>query len=97
MDDYKRDYGNLSDDLDRLIARVYEDMEEIKVRFSEKATEITEHNLLREEYETCIEDIARISLAIESKSQKPTSKLNLESLKVKINFWKGRNDSYGLF
>ncbi|CAF4463156.1 unnamed protein product, partial [Rotaria sp. Silwood2] len=81
LDDYKNDYGNLSDDLDKIIIRVYEDMDDIKVRFNEKTSELNDYNILRDEYENCIDNISKISQIIEAKTRKTNVKLNLDSLK----------------
>ncbi|CAF1425562.1 unnamed protein product [Rotaria sordida] len=81
LDDYKNDYGNLSDDLDKIIIRVYEDMDDMKVRFNEKLSELNDYNILRNEYENCIENILKISQIIETKTRKTNVKLNLDLLK----------------
>ena len=77
VDDYKNDYGNFSDDIDKMINRVYEDTEDIKARFSEKVAEFQDFDHLRNEYEVCYENLSKIVQQIESKSR-----LNLDLLKV---------------
>jgi dsDNA-specific endonuclease/ATPase MutS2 len=82
VDDYKNDYGNFSDDIDKMINRVYEDTEDIKARFNEKVSELNEFNLLRNEYETCFENLSKIIQHIETKTRQTNVRLNLDLLKV---------------
>jgi hypothetical protein len=72
----------LSDDLDKMIIRVYEDMEDIKTRLNEKSTELNDCSVLRNEYENCIENLSKIIQVIETKSRQANAKLNLDLLKV---------------
>jgi hypothetical protein len=82
VDDYKNDYGNFFDDIDKMINRVYEDTEDIKARFNEKVSELNEFNLLRNEYETCFENLSKIIQHIETKTRQTNVRLNLDLLKV---------------
>ena len=70
LNDYKNDYGNLSDNLDTIIVRVNDDMENIKVRLTEKTSELNQFHLLQNEYDDCIETILKVSQTIETKIQK---------------------------
>ncbi|MCC7159914.1 MAG: hypothetical protein IT281_10315 [Ignavibacteria bacterium] len=88
LDDYKNTYGNLTDDLEKIIIRVYEEIDDIKLRFNEKKAQLNDLNLLRDEYESSIENITKVLLIIEAKTQKTNIVLNLDALKVKekLNF-----------
>jgi hypothetical protein len=65
-----------------MINRVYEDTEDIKARFNEKASEFNDFNILRNEYESCIENLTKIIQHIENKTRQTNAKLNLDLLKV---------------
>ncbi|CAF4683847.1 unnamed protein product, partial [Rotaria magnacalcarata] len=79
----KNAYGNLSDDLEKIVIRVYEEIDDIKLRINEKKTQLNDLNLLRDEYESSIENITKVLLIIEAKAQKTNNALNLDALKVK--------------
>ncbi|CAM4836468.1 unnamed protein product [Rotaria magnacalcarata] len=81
LDDYKNAYGNLSDDLEKIVIRVYEEIDDIKLRINEKKTQLNDLNLLRDEYESSIENITKVLLIIEAKAQKTNNALNLDALK----------------
>jgi hypothetical protein len=82
--DYKNDYGNFSDDIDKMINRVYENTEDIKAHFNEKkkTSEFNDFNILGNEYTNCIENLMKIIQHIESKTRQTNAKLNLNLLKV---------------
>ncbi|CAF5136770.1 unnamed protein product, partial [Rotaria magnacalcarata] len=42
LDDYKNAYGNLSDDLEKIVIRVYEEIDDIKLRINEKKTQLND-------------------------------------------------------
>ncbi|CAF4349220.1 unnamed protein product, partial [Adineta steineri] len=69
LNNYKHIYGNISDDLDKMITRVTEDMTELRSRLDEKQIEIQVYNTTRDEYENIIENITKIIQTIEIKSQ----------------------------
>ena len=71
-----------------MIIRVYEDMEDMKTRLNEKATELNDCNILRNEYENCLENLSKIIQVIETKTRQANAKLNLDLLKVKFKFKK---------
>ncbi|CAM2712242.1 unnamed protein product [Rotaria socialis] len=81
LDDYKNTYGNISDDLEKIIIRVYEEIDDIKLRINEKKAQLNDLNLLRDEYESSIENITKVLLVIEAKTQKTNIALNLDALK----------------
>lgn len=84
-DDYKRDYGNISDDLDKMITRVIEDTADVKARLNEKVSELNAYNIIRDEYENIIHNISKIIQLIETKTQQSHGidlRLNLDLLKV---------------
>jgi len=66
-----------------MISRVYEDMEDIKARFNEKSSELNDYNVLRDEYENCMENLLKMIQIIETKTRQTNAKLNLDLLKVK--------------
>jgi hypothetical protein len=93
VEDYKNDYGNLSDDLDKTITGAFEGLEDMKVRLIEKASELNDYNILRDEYENCIDNISKMTQLFETKTRQSRgtdSRLNLDLLKVtkNFNFWK---------
>jgi hypothetical protein len=93
VEDYKNEYGNLSDDLDKTITGAFEGLEDMKVRLIEKASELNDYNILRDEYENCIDNISKMTQLFETKTRQSRgtdSKLNLDLLKVtkNFNFWK---------
>ncbi|CAF3475042.1 unnamed protein product [Rotaria socialis] len=69
LTDYKRLFGSPTDDLDKMVTRVLEDMTEIKIRFDEKESELNAYNVIRDEYENMMETILRILQIIETKTQ----------------------------
>ncbi|CAF3855305.1 unnamed protein product, partial [Adineta steineri] len=69
LNNYKHTHGNISDDLDKMITRVTEDMTELRSRLDEKQIEIQVYNTTRDEYENIIENITKIIQTIETKSQ----------------------------
>ncbi|CAF3725966.1 unnamed protein product [Adineta steineri] len=79
VNDYKHAFRNLSDDLDKMISRVYEDMEDMKVRLNEKLSELNDFNILRNDYETCIDNISKNIQTVETKiRQSHTQDLTIE-------------------
>ena len=83
--EYKREYGNTSDDLDKMIARVVEDMAEVRARLHEKGSELNAYNVVREEYESTIENILKIIELSETRIKQTHGidlRQNLDSLKV---------------
>ncbi|CAF4141502.1 unnamed protein product, partial [Rotaria sordida] len=85
LNDYKHVYGNISDDLDKMITRIIEDMAEVRARFNEKETELNAFNIIRDEYENLMENLLKIIQIIETKTQQSHSidlRQNLDLLKV---------------
>jgi hypothetical protein len=66
-----------------MISRIYEDMEEMKTRLNEKSSELNDYNVLRDEYESCLDNLSKIIQVIETKTRQTNVKLNLDLLKVK--------------
>ncbi|CAM4803210.1 unnamed protein product [Rotaria magnacalcarata] len=88
LTDYKRLFGNPTDDLDKMVTRVLEDMTEIKIRFDEKESELNAYNVIRDEYENMMETILRIIQIIETKTQQSHGidlRQNLDLLKDLTN------------
>ncbi|CAF5044363.1 unnamed protein product, partial [Rotaria sp. Silwood1] len=88
LNDYKRIHGNISDDLDKIITRVIEDMTEVRARFNEKESELNAYNIIRDEYENIIEHTLKIIQLIEIKTQQSHSidlRQNLDLLKDLTN------------
>ncbi|CAF1134735.1 unnamed protein product [Rotaria sordida] len=54
LKNYKRLYGNISDDLDKMITPIIQDMTEVKARFNEKLSELNDYNTIRDQYENLI-------------------------------------------
>jgi ppGpp synthetase/RelA/SpoT-type nucleotidyltranferase len=67
-----------------MISRVYEDMEDIKSRLNEKLSELNEYNVLKDEYESLVENLSKLLQIVETKIRQRNAKLNLDLLKVKI-------------
>ncbi|UJR37453.1 hypothetical protein I4U23_030156 [Adineta vaga] len=67
LDDYRHNYGNISDDLDKMITRVFEDMTETRSRLDEKQSEFEAYTIIRNEYDSLTEDIVNIIQTIETK------------------------------
>jgi hypothetical protein len=68
-----------------MIARVVEDMNEVRARFTEKESELNAYNIVRDEYENIIENILKITQIIETKTQQSHGidfRQNLDLLKV---------------
>ncbi len=68
-----------------MIARVVEDMNEVRARFNEKESELNAYNIIRDEYENIIENILKITQIIETKTQQSHGidfRQNLDLLKV---------------
>ncbi|CAF1053347.1 unnamed protein product [Adineta ricciae] len=76
--DYKNEFGNLSDDLDKTISRVYEDMEDMKVRMNDKYAELHDFNNIRNDYEKTMDTISK---NIDTKTRQANAKLNANLLK----------------
>jgi hypothetical protein len=55
-------------------------MEDIKARLNEKSSELHDYNILKDEYENCMEKLSKI---IETTTRQTNAKLNLDLLKVK--------------
>lgn len=85
-DAYKREYGNISEDLDKMITRIIEDMNEVRARFNEKELELNAYNKIRDEYESIMQNITKIIELIETKTQQSRGtnlRQNLGLLKVR--------------
>ena len=68
-DAYRRDYGDISDDLEKIIDRIIDDMAEVQARLKDKEIELTVHLTLRQEYEQITEDITQRIDSIETRMQ----------------------------
>ena len=55
----------------------------MKSRLNEKAGELNDYDILRNEYENSIENVSKIIQVIETKTRQTNAKLNLDLLKVK--------------
>lgn len=89
LDDYRHNYGNISDDLDKMIIRVFEDMTEVRSRLDEKQLELETYTTTRNEYDTIVEDITKIIQSIETKAKQTHQndlRQNLNLLKVKNKY-----------
>ena len=68
-----------------MISRVVEDMADVRARFNEKESELNAYNIIRDEYENMLNNIAKIILLIETKIQQSHGidlRENLDLLKV---------------
>ena len=61
-------------------------MEDMKTRLNEKATELNDCNVVKNEYENCLENLSKIIQMIETKTRQANAKLNLDLLKVIFSF-----------
>lgn len=71
-----------------MIARVIEDMADVKARFNEKVSELNAYNIVRDEYENIFHTISKIIQLIETKTQQSHGidiRSNLDLFKV-LNF-----------
>lgn len=96
MEDYRSEYGNLSDDLDKLISRTHEEMEEVRVRLNEKSTELKDFHALRQEYEKLMDNIAKAIQNIETRIRQANNKFTPGVLKVTIasdRVWRASNSA----
>jgi ppGpp synthetase/RelA/SpoT-type nucleotidyltranferase len=59
-------------------------MEDIKSRLNEKLSELNEYNVLKDEYESLVENLSKLLQIVETKIRQRNAKLNLDLLKVKI-------------
>lgn len=85
LEEYKRDYGTISDDLEKMITRVIEDMTDVRARFNEKESELSAYNAIRDEYENMLNNISKIIQLTETKIQQSRGidlRENLDLLKV---------------
>ncbi len=95
--EHEKDQRNLSDDLDKMLTRIDEDMEEMKCRLHEKSSELNDFNVQQDEYENCIENISKTIQIIETKIRQLNMKLTFDLLKVnkiKIQFFLKQNFLY---
>ncbi|UJR08743.1 hypothetical protein I4U23_013000 [Adineta vaga] len=81
IDDYKNEFGNFSDDLDKMISRVFEDMEDMKGRLNDKSAELHDFQSLRDDYEKSMDNIAKNIQNIETKIRQSNTKLSTSLLK----------------
>ena len=68
-----------------MITRVIEDMTEVRARLHEKQSELNAYNIVRDEYESTIEDILKIIELSETRIKQSHGidlRQNLDSLKV---------------
>jgi DNA repair ATPase RecN len=69
MDAYRRDYGDISDDLEKIIDRIIDDMAEVQARLKDKEIELTVYLTLCQEYEQLTEDVTQRIDSIETRMQ----------------------------
>ena len=88
LEEYKRDYGTISDDLEKMITRVVEDNADVRARFNEKEAELNAYNAIRDEYENMLNNISKTIQMIETRIQQSHGidlRENLDLLKVRSN------------
>ena len=88
LENYRRDHGNFSDDLEKIIGRIQEDVADVRVRLEEKQSEIYAYNIVRDEYDNLSENLLTTIQIIEGKieqSQDTDIRLNLDLFKVSFD------------
>ncbi|CAF1596401.1 unnamed protein product, partial [Didymodactylos carnosus] len=80
-ENYRHEYEYVSDDLEKLVSRVGEDMNDVKTRYTEKEAELNSYRTLNNEYEICVEKILVIMRLIENKTKNPSTNVK-ESLHI---------------
>lgn len=78
-------YGTFSDDLDQLISRVDDEMEDIRIRLKDKASELTAYHALRHEYETTMDNLSKIIQQFQNQPRQGNIKVNPFSLVGRIH------------
>lgn len=76
LEDYRKKYGTFSDDFDQLIARVEDEMEEIRVRSKDKAAELSDYHVLRHEYETSMDNLSKMIQQLQNRTRQGNVKVN---------------------
>lgn len=68
VENYRRDFGNISEDLDKMISRIVEDSTEIGGRLDEKEAELHAYNIIRDEYQLNMDNFLQAIKMIEHKA-----------------------------
>ena len=68
VENHRRDYGNISEDLDKMISRIFDDTNEIRGRIDEKEAELHAYNVVRDEYQTNMDNFLQAIQMIERKT-----------------------------
>ena len=86
LDNYRREHGHVSEDLDKMITRVIEDMAEVRARLEEKEVELHAYNVTRDEFENIMENVLTTIQLIETRIDQSRSidfRQNLDLFKVR--------------